>query len=194
MLDRYIPLRFSTLSEGVYEGEDRNTRYHQQCPICRSDHRSIRLTYGLQVVSGTLTEMNEKNYPAISLLINIDRDLQQALVAERSMLGAATQADIDALDAVRIENIGQAIDRFNQYKALALSKGEQEAIKDFEASIKEWQAYSDQVVALLKEGTAEAAAAARVLSTGIGNRSSNEGIVDEIRNRGKHPGTHENPS
>lgn len=146
---------------------------------------SVVSLYGLQVVSGTLTEMNEQNYPAISLLLNIDRDLQQALVAERSMLGAATQADIDALDAVRIENIGQAIDRFNQYKALALSKGEQEAIKDFEASIKEWQAYSDQVVALLKEGTAEAAAAARVLSTGIGNEEFEvtRGVVDEIGNR-----------
>jgi CHASE3 domain sensor protein len=47
---------------------------------------SVVSLYGLQVVSGTLTEMNEQNYPAISLLLNIDRDLQQALVAERSML------------------------------------------------------------------------------------------------------------
>lgn len=72
----------------------------------------------LQTVGGNLTSMYQQNYPGISLLLNIDRDLQQALVAERSILTATGLEEIEDLDAARLENLGQAEDRFNQYKAL----------------------------------------------------------------------------
>jgi len=146
---------------------------------------SVITLYSLQTVTGTLTEMNQQNYPAISLLLNIDRDLQQALVAERSMLTAKDVAEIDALNAIRLENIAQADDRFNQYKALPLSKEEDAAIRAYEAARRVWQEYSDQVVASMKEGTAAGAVNAKVFSTGIGNEKFEEmrGIIDDIGNR-----------
>ncbi|MGE5580154.1 MAG: methyl-accepting chemotaxis protein [Bacillota bacterium] len=146
---------------------------------------SVISLYSLQTVTGTLTEMYEQNYPAISLLLNIDRDLQQALVAERSMLSAKDAAEIDALDADRLENLSQADDRFNQYKALPLSQQEQEAIRDYEAARRQWQEYSDQVVALIREGTPAAVTNAKVFSTGIGAEKFEvmRGVIDEIGSR-----------
>lgn len=92
-----------------------------------------------------------------------------ALVAERSMLSATDPKEMEALDGARTENLGQAEDRWNQYKALPLSKEEDQAIAAYEAARAEWHKSSDQVAALLAQGTAASREAARALSTGSGN-------------------------
>ena len=141
--------------------------------------------FSLQAVTGNLSTMYQQNYPGISLLLNIDRDLQQGLVAERSMLTATDPEEIEALDAARIENLAEAHDRFNQYKALPLSQEEQVAIVAYEAARADWRQFSDQVASLVKQGTPAALTDARVFSTGIGNEKFEvmRGVIDEIGNR-----------
>ncbi len=140
---------------------------------------------GLQTVGRHLDSMHEQNYPGISLLLNIDRDLQQALVAERSILTATDPEEIDVLDAIRLENLGQADDRFAQYSALPISNQEHGAILAYEAARADWRQYSDKTVSLVKEGTPKALVEARICSTGIGNDKFEvmRNVIDEIGNR-----------
>ncbi len=85
--------------------------------------------------------------PSIDFLLEADRDLQQLLVAERSMIFANTKSDaftgfVEEYDT----NLAQAEDRWNKYKALDLSQEEKTIIPGYEKARDEWKAISRKVV------------------------------------------------
>ena len=119
---------------------------------------------GLQSVkhiNGNLADIFNVRLPSMDYLIETDRDLQQLLVSERSMIFAATESDIfkDLVGAYE-ENLQQADERWNKYKALATSPEEKAIIPQFEQAREKWKAISRRVVdgrvADTREGRREA--------------------------------------
>jgi methyl-accepting chemotaxis protein len=85
--------------------------------------------------------------PAIDSVIEADRDLQQLLVAERSMIFAEAASDVfkGLLDEYET-NLKQSDQRWEAYKALAATPEEKAIIEGYEKSRAEWLALSRQIV------------------------------------------------
>jgi methyl-accepting chemotaxis protein len=87
------------------------------------------------------------NLPSIDLLIETDRDLQQLLVAERSMIFANAKSELfQQLLADYQENFEQSADRWTKYQTLQLTAAEKEIISEYMKARKEWEDTSRQVV------------------------------------------------
>jgi methyl-accepting chemotaxis protein len=105
--------------------------------------------------------------PSIDYLVEADRDLQQLLVSERSMLFTSpSDAKFGALLKDYEENLEQSQTRFNKYKALASSPEELAIIDQYEQARKEWEKASRAVVDLRAKSSGLVAEEAARLSTG----------------------------
>jgi methyl-accepting chemotaxis protein len=94
-----------------------------------------------------IDEIFNVRLPSIDLLIETDRDLQQLLVAERSMIFASAKSDdFKALVADYEENLQQAHTRWGKYKALATTSEEKELFPKYEQAREEWKVISRKVV------------------------------------------------
>ncbi|CBL45208.1 Chemotaxis transducer [gamma proteobacterium HdN1] len=95
--------------------------------------------------------------PAISLLLNADRDLYQAFVAERSLLApqldATTIADLRASHA---ENAAQGLERVQKYRDLKPSDKAAALVARYYSAHAEWAKLSQQVVTLAQQNPDEA--------------------------------------
>jgi methyl-accepting chemotaxis protein len=92
-------------------------------------------------------EIFEVMLPGIDYLIEADRDLQQLLVAERSMVYAAAGSDLfNELRAEYEENREQSDTRFNKYKAVHSTSEESAIISKYEAAREKWEVSSGKVV------------------------------------------------
>jgi len=109
--------------------------------------------------------------PSIDYLIEADRDLQQLLVAERSMIFAEPGSELfkSLMDDYE-SNLKQSAERWEKYKALASSPEEQALFAGHDAARNEWREASRQVVQALATNTEEGRAKARELSTGIAGK------------------------
>ncbi|MFZ5569434.1 MAG: methyl-accepting chemotaxis protein [Thermodesulfobacteriota bacterium] len=85
--------------------------------------------------------------PSIDYLIEADRDLQQLLVAERSMIFVDVQTDeFKGLVEEYETNLKQSRERWEKYKALATSAEESVLIPKFEEARGNWEKVSRKVV------------------------------------------------
>lgn len=102
---------------------------------------------GVSSIQGHLDSLFSTRMPSIDYLIEADRDLQQLLVAERSMIFADTKSDQFKKIVEEYEkNLKQATERWGKFKALAQSDKEKATIPKFEAALDEWMALSRKVV------------------------------------------------
>ncbi len=111
---------------------------------------------GATVVQQGLSKMTSVSLPAIDLLVEADRDLQQLLVAERTMI----LVNVKSEDFAKVlknynENLAQSEERINSYKALMQSPEEQELIAQYETARKDWLVFSTKVVEGRKSDTRE---------------------------------------
>jgi methyl-accepting chemotaxis protein len=99
-------------------------------------------------IEHTLNTIFSVRMPASNLLLEIDRDLQQLLVAERSMIFANASSDtFKALVQEYETNSVQANDRWTKFKQIkGLSTKEQEFIALYDKAHAEWSPISRQVV------------------------------------------------
>ena len=109
---------------------------------------------GARAINTELQNVFNIHLPSIDFLIEADRDLQQLLVAERSMIFANVKSDafkglVDDYEG----NLKQVKERFTKYSALAESPEEKAVIPQFEAAFKAWEPVSRQVVEGRKEDT-----------------------------------------
>jgi len=105
--------------------------------------------------------------PKMQLLIEADRDLQQLLVAERSMIFANAATDVfKTLVSDYETNLKQAETRFGKYAELADTPEEAKLIEEYYKLHKEWQEVSKQIVDGRKEDTRQGRALALDLSLG----------------------------
>ena len=118
-------------------------------------------------ISGYLFDVFQVRMPSINYLVQADRDLQQLLVAERTMI--YTNAG-DALFKQLLEeyetNLTQANERWEKYKALATTPEEQNLFQQYEKARDEWLAISRQIVEGRKADTRDGRRLAIDLSTG----------------------------
>jgi methyl-accepting chemotaxis protein len=94
-----------------------------------------------------LEEIFSVRLPSIDLLLQVDRDLQQLLVAERSMI--FTNVESDTFKELKDEyhtNLKQADERWEKLKQLPSSSEEQVLMAIYERAHGEWRSVSRQVV------------------------------------------------
>jgi len=100
-----------------------------------------------RVIQSSVKDIFEVRLPAIDSVIEADRDLQQLLVAERSMVFAEAGSDVFTTLVDEYEtNLKQSDGRWNAYKALATTREERAIVEGYEQARGEWLALSRQVV------------------------------------------------
>ena len=104
---------------------------------------------GISIV-GQIVEKAEKishrYLPSVNYLVQADRDLYQALAAERSIIFVKVGSDeYKALAKQHDENIGQAYDRVKKYAELAESDEAQALLAEFWPKFKTWKASTEEI-------------------------------------------------
>lgn len=118
-------------------------------------------------IQATLDETLAVRLPSLDFLVQADRDLQQLLVAERSMIFENAQSEtFRTLVADYDENLKQSRERWEKYKALAATEEEKAIIPVYEKARTEWEAVSKQIVEGRKSDTREGRRLAIDLSLG----------------------------
>lgn len=127
----------------------------------------IFVAYAFQREHAT-TELILTHYvPGTSTLYSSDRDLQQALVAERTLIATDPASDqFQGLLDAHAENKQQARDRVDAFFALVQDAQLQELQKNYTGLRDAWEVSTDQVVALAKQADANSRQQAMQLSTG----------------------------
>jgi len=98
-------------------------------------------------INQNVTDIFNVRLPSIDYLIEADRDLQQLLVAERSMIFANSKSDLfKSLVKEYEDNLKQADERWEKYKALPATPEEQAIMPKYEQARDEWKKISRQVV------------------------------------------------
>jgi len=99
-------------------------------------------------INSNLKEIFAVRLPSIDLLLETDRDLQQLLVAERSMIFANANSDVfkQLLEEYQT-NFKQAQQRWEKFKALPATAEEQMLINQYDKTHQEWVELSKQIVA-----------------------------------------------
>ncbi|MDH4565892.1 methyl-accepting chemotaxis protein [Pseudomonas sp. BN414] len=135
---------------------------------------------GIGQAADSSKQLTNRYLPAISLLLNADRDLYQAFIAERSLLDEAAGEHVQALKAAHAENLQQAYDRVHKYAAMDADVEAQQLVAQFDRGFSQWKATSQQVVNL----SAQDPAAASALSFGDSERQF-EAMRDAIDKLGE---------
>lgn len=126
--------------------------------------------HGMTLIEHNLNGLFSVSLPSIDLLIEADRDLQQLLVAERSMISADPQSKIfTSLQKDYDKNLKQVSERFGKFQQLVNSPEEKALIASFERDRSAWEPISRQVVEKTTSGNTEARKAAMDLSLGKGS-------------------------
>lgn len=101
---------------------------------------------GIERVGESNQDLAERHLPAISLLLNADRDLYQAFVAERSLLDDDAGEHVSALKAIHAENLQQAFDRIQKYAAMQPGAEALALVDQFNRGFTEWSQVSQRVI------------------------------------------------
>ena len=129
-------------------------------------------------IDGLLDQIFAVNMPSIDYLLETDRDIQQLLVAERSMIFSNAKSDtFKSLATDYEENLEQAQSLWEKYKALAVTREENAVIPKFEKARKEWKGISRKVVAGRIADTRQGRREALDLTLGLAKEK-----FEEIRN------------
>ena len=104
--------------------------------------------YGIHQGLESSTRLTNRYLPAVSLLLNADRDLYQAMVAERSLLAEGGQQRRQALLAYHAENLQQASDRVRSYAASGISNEALGLVREFDQLVRAWATESAEVLRL----------------------------------------------
>ena len=97
-------------------------------------------------IQDNLNDIYSVRLKGMDYLIEADRDLQQLLVAERSMIFSEANSDMFRSFLEEYEtNIKQVDDRFDKYAALAASAEEKAIIPRFRQARKDWEKTSREV-------------------------------------------------
>jgi methyl-accepting chemotaxis protein len=126
-------------------------------------------------VDAMLVDATTVQLPSVDFLIQADRDLQQLLVAERSLIFASVGSDtFEQLLSDYDENLEQAQERWDSYTELASSDEEKKIIPVYEKAFKDWKKVSEKIVEGRASDTREGRRLAIDLSLGQGQEKFEE--------------------
>lgn len=122
---------------------------------------------GMRSIQQNLHDIFGIRLPSIDFLIEADRDLQQLLVAERTLIFADPKSEAykNALDDYQT-NHGQSLTRWEKFKSLSIAEEEKPIIAAHDSARIEWDASSRMVLKEISENTAESKALAIKMSLG----------------------------
>ncbi len=121
-------------------------------------------------VDNYLNNIFSRSLPSLDYLIEADRDLQQLLVAERSMIFADSGSDLfNKFKNDYNENLEQAWSRWTKYKNLAASPDELAVIPEFERAWNDWKDVSKKIIDDLSSAGEQGSDKAVKLSLGEAN-------------------------
>jgi methyl-accepting chemotaxis protein len=127
--------------------------------------------FNLTRISDGLDKSHNYSIPAIALLIEADRDFQQLIVAERSMIYTDVESKLfKELDAEYVENFEQAKKRILKYQKLAKTKEEKDNLTSFWKKFETWKVTSKKIVDGRRENTRSGRRLAIDLSTSDGKK------------------------
>lgn len=111
-------------------------------------------------VAGSVDKISSEHLPGLNFLLQADRDLHQAQVAERTLLSVAPssseqQQSINTFN----ENIQQAEQRVDRFLSLTSSATEREMVTDYKQKHDAWVATARQVIEQHRQGNRDAAIA-----------------------------------
>jgi len=130
---------------------------------------------GIGKIHANLTQVFSVNLPSVDYLAEIDRDLQQALVAERSIIFADAQStEFKGLVQEYEESLKQSHERWEKYRNLASTPEEKAIIPKFEKAMGEWKAVSGRVVSSRVADTREGRREAMDLTRGAAKQKFEE--------------------
>lgn len=98
--------------------------------------------FAIRIIKDDLESVFMVRLPSIDNLVQADRDFQQALVAERTLLLELPKDNKSIQAQNYIKNIKQVHDRFNNFKKHTKSPEETELIKKFDKSLEDWESIS----------------------------------------------------
>ncbi len=123
--------------------------------------------YGVSQMGDVVADVTETALPATQMLLNIDRDMQQALVGLHT-------SDVMTYRT----NVGQILDRWKEYKALPTNGLAVEAKqRDFEQEFDHWRTAADAIVPLIEQGRPEAPAK---ISGAVQKFEAARGVLDTL--------------
>ena len=109
--------------------------------------------YALKSVKNILDEVFDVRLPSVDYILQADRDLQQMLVAERSLLfSELSKKQEESLFLDYSDNRRQAEERFQKYSQLNPSEDEKKIIDSYNIKRKAWIKQTDKVLELIKSG------------------------------------------
>ncbi len=121
-------------------------------------------------INKNVESLSKVDLPAIDLLLQIDRDLQQALVAQRTFMFTETGSEkSQQLKKEFNENIEQAKDRWNQFKAVNHKSVTDELAVTHEKERENWISISNRIFELREADTTNEGVEAINLSLGEGS-------------------------
>ena len=101
---------------------------------------------GIERVTDSTEQLSDRRLPAISLLLNADRDLYQAFLAERSLLDSDAGDHVQSLRDSHAENIKQAFDRVQKYAAMQPGAEAMALVEQFNRGFQQWSEASQRVL------------------------------------------------
>ncbi len=121
----------------------------------------------IYIIARNLNDIFQIRLPSIDYILQADRDLYQLLVAERSMIFTAAEADaFEGLDSVYQENLHQSQQRWEKYKTLVVTAEERALLEPYERARADWQTLSNQVVSGCRRSSVDNRQAIIALSLG----------------------------
>ncbi len=132
-------------------------------------------TWSLHHIEGNIKEISDVRLPSLDHVLEVNRDLQQLLVAERSMIFANAKSDtfkglVDEYDA----SLKRADEKWNKFKALDATDQEKALIPKYEKASEAWKAVSRKIVEGRIADTREGRREALDLSLGLAKQKFDE--------------------
>jgi methyl-accepting chemotaxis protein len=120
-------------------------------------------------INGAFQSVVTQSAPAVDHLRQLDRDMQEALVAERSLMFMKQDTpDAKAQQTRHADKLRQIEERWKAYTAIPAVEAEKQLWPQIEKAVAEWTAASRDVVKTLAQDTAESRRDAIDLSMGEG--------------------------
>ncbi len=113
---------------------------------------------GAGELRGVATDLAKQHMPAAVLLLDADRDMYQAFLAERSLILADDPQIQQAIRAEHSENLQQARERVANAAKMENQTELTQRFSDFERQFDQWQKTSNEVVAMATSDRAAAQA------------------------------------
>ena len=95
-----------------------------------------------------------QSLPAVNHILQADRYMQQAVVAERSLM-FMSMATPEAKQQIKVHGVelAQVLERWREYSAIPASEAEQKLWPAFGAAVRDWAQVSRDTVRILSEDT-----------------------------------------